>query len=83
MSKEKQEARSPRKAKNSAANLARHEANVKRVAELGIPASTSEHVQIRNGAKGPYEVTVTKRVRESKALRKFDRETARLIAGTV
>jgi hypothetical protein len=62
-----------RKLKNTAANLARHEANAARVALLGLPPETSDHVKTRTGPKGTYTVTVTKRVRESKLLRKFDR----------
>lgn len=65
---------SPRKIRNTAANAAQHAANVARVATLGIPAATSEHIKTRRDGKGAtYTATTTKRVRESKLLRKFDR----------
>ena len=65
---------SPRKIRNTAANEARHAANVARALALGIPAATSEHIKLRRDGKGnTYQVTTTKRVRESKLLRKVDR----------
>lgn len=72
---------SPRKTRNTAANEARHAANVARVADLGIPAETSDHLKLRRDGKGnTYTVTTTKRKRESKLLRKWAREHARWIA---
>ena len=72
---------SPRKTRNTAANEAQHAANVSRVAALGIPAATSEHVKLRRDGKGnTYQVTTTRRVRESKLLRKFDRFNAQVPA---
>ncbi|MFC5930857.1 hypothetical protein D6T64_11785 [Cryobacterium melibiosiphilum] len=69
---------SPRKTRNTAANQAQHAANVALVAALGIPAATSEHIKLRRDGKGnSYQVTTTKRVRESKLLRKAERERQR------
>ena len=72
----------PRKTRNTAANETQHAANVARVAALGIPAATSEHIKLRRDNKGnAYQVTTTKRVRESKLLRKFDRFKAQTAYG--
>ena len=72
---------SPRTQRNTDANEKRHQANALRVAALNIPEATSEHVKLRRDAKGKtYEVTVTRRVSPSKALRTADRTHARWVA---
>ena len=71
--------RSARKQKNLDGNLARHEANVLAVAHKGIPQATTDRIKLRRDAKGAtYQVTVTKRVRESKLLRLDRRSIARV-----
>jgi hypothetical protein len=70
--------RSARKQKNLDDNTARHEANVAMVARAGIAQATSDHVKLKRDNKGnTHQVTVTKRVRESKLLRKANRELQR------
>jgi hypothetical protein len=73
---------SPRKTARRNENENRHTVNIGRVAALGIPAATSEHVTVRRDSKGAtYQVTVTKNVRESKLLRTWGRSRARVADG--
>jgi hypothetical protein len=64
----------PFKLARRTANEAQHAANVSRVAHLFIEDETTERTVTRRDSSGKtYEVTVTKRKRPSKLLRKWDR----------
>ena len=74
--------RSARKQKNLDGNLARHAANVAMVARAGIAQATTDSIKTKRDGKGnTYQVTITKRVRESKLLRKADRANRRHLSG--
>jgi len=72
---------SPSKTRKATANSKREAANAAQVAKRNLEPATSEHSVLRRDSKGKtYEVTVTRRVRASKQLRKADRAHARWVA---
>jgi len=76
--------RSARKQKNLDLNELQHAHNVEQVALRGIAQATTDHIKLKRDGKGnTYQVTVTKRVRESKLLRNANRAARRHNAALV